>query len=832
MKPEPETLIDIIESFKERDKTALIHKNGFRTFRYSYADLYSAIRKCASWYQAQGLKPGDSVLLWGPNQPEWVIAFLGAVYADLVVVPADLLSTHDAVEKIAKRAHVSLIVQTKFKKPLALDIPNHTMEYLQYDIENAQTYERTKEVDKTALIELVFTSGTTGNPKGVKLTHENITSNIGALLSVQQLSEHDEALSLLPMSHMLEQTVGLLTPLTIGMSIVYVPAITATNIFRAFDEEHVSVMVCVPRILQSIRRGILAKVAEQGKTETFNRLLEQADTMPPWVKRFVFGRIHKRLGKTFRWFATGGAPLDPDTELFWKRIGVKVQQGYGLTECSPILTVTGEDTIVPGSVGRALSNVELRISPKGEVQAKGPNIFSGYFEDEEKTKESFDDGWYKTEDIGLIDEHGQLFLRGRKKDMILTASGKNVYPDDIESVLNEIPGVRESCVVGVPGDGGEEIHGVILLDDTELSVDSVMASANGELDSSQRVYAMSIWHEPEFPKTSTQKIKRNIVREYVQNNTESKTGRVSTYSKLQGLLAQVTGKSTDQISAEKKLYGDLGLDSIGRVELLTLISREYNLDLDEEQIGEQTSVGELDALITAGAKTSSAMTYPSWPHRRGLWLVRMLGIELFFLNVNRLFVTLTTSGTENLEGLNGPVMFVANHVGFADHSTIMRALPARFKYHVAAPAKAEFFDGTTGGRLWRLWTWFAYYGGALFLSAYKMSEFHSIKRGLEHSGFVVDQGQSLIIFPEGRHTTIDGMEPFTKGAALLVQALKIPVVPIGHAGLEKIYSHTVKTPTRGAATLKIGKPMYFTKESVEEITRRLEDEVRELAGQG
>ena len=827
------TIVDIVDSFESREKEALAYKNGYRTFRYSYKQLSKRVKQAATWFRLQGLKEGDRVMIWGPNLPEWGIAYLGAIYADLVVVPADLLSTHDAVERIAKRADVSLVLQTLYKRDLNLPCPIVHLEEFEYDIEEQEEYTRSKPADENASIEIVFTSGTTGDPKGVVLTHKNILTNVEGILDRFSADEDDVALSLLPLSHMLEQTVNFITPLMIGMKVVYVPAVTSTHIFKALEEEEVSIMVVVPRILQSIRRGILAKAKEAGKEETFNKLLNKADTMPHWVKMLVFKKVYKRLGKSFRTFVTGGAPLDFDTAQFWKRIGVPVIQGYGLSECSPVLTVSYAHSPT-GSVGPALCNVDVRLGSDGEVQARGENIFSGYYQDKEKTAEVFNGEWFLTGDIGEFDEQGELFIRGRKKDVIVSPAGKNIYPDDIEDILNEIPGVAESCVVGIPVDGGEEVHAeLILKDDAEFGIDAIIERANKSLDSSQKIIHYGVWSEPEFPKTATMKIKRNVIRNSVDEKTPSNTGSTESHTKLHMLIAQVTGKSLSEISETKKLVPDLGLDSVGRVELAALIAREYNFELEEELITEQTTVKEVEQYIAEKkVPAMQQIIYPKWPHKRWLWPVRLIGMQAVFLTINRIFVRLKVSGQENLEGLEGPVIFVANHVGFGDHSTIMRSLPPRFRYFTSSPAKAEFFDDPTGKpRWWRLYAVPAYYFGAAVMSVYKMPLYYGFKKSLQQTGVVLDQGMNIILFPEGRHTLSGKMEAFRGGIGVLTKNVKVTIVPIGHRGLEIVFPDHEPIPKRGDVHVTIGKPIRFTKESAEEIRARLEYEVRKLAGQ-
>lgn len=824
------TFVDLIDSLKSHDKTALVYHNGFRTFNYSYKDLYSLVRRAATLYHESGIVTGDRIALWGANQPEWVVACLGAIYAGAVVVPIDLQSHPDAAEKIAAHAGVKLIVKSRSRSSFLKGMKTFVLEDIEYDIKNQDEFTSVA-AKPDDLVEIVYTSGTTGKPKGVMLTHENILTNVASIQKHIKLSKNDAVLSLLPLSHMLEQTSGLLVPLASGMTIVYTHALTPTSIFRALKRQHVTIMIVVPRILQGMKLSISSRLQASSFGKVLASLIQKMDNLPRFVKKAVFLPIHSRLGAGFRLFVSGGAYLDENTERYWNQIGFTVLQGYGLTECSPVLTATGEGKTKIGSVGHPLSGVEVRLSDTGEILARGKNIFHGYFNDPEKTKTAFRQGWFVTGDVGTFDETGDLFIKGRMKDVIVTGAGKNVYPDDIEAVLNSCQGVKESCVVGIAGELGEEVVATIVPIDAGVPLPTILKAANEKLDLSQRIQNISIWPEPEFPKTTTLKVKRSLVKEMLDQARDKQQTQEPqiTHNKLQWLVAEVTAQPIEEVHGTSILSRDLKLDSIGRVELVALIAREFNFDLEEELITGETTVNDLQRIIDQRTTGNAKWKHPRWPHFKFMCIVRFLGMEFVNANIARLCCRLRVQGKENLKDLRGPVIFAANHVSYGDHANIFRALPFRYRYVIAAPALAEFFLLPPSAPTWaKIWKKFSYYWSAATMALFLMTSTHSQKKSLEQSGMLIDQGESILIFPEGKRTSNHEMLPFMKGTAMLAKNLRIPIVPIGHRGLEYIYPRGAAVPKFGRVTLSFGKPFYVERESLEEATEYLRQEIERL----
>ncbi len=820
------TVIDIIESFKNRKKNALLYKTDFRTFKWTYEKLYIYIKKFANFLERQGLKKKDKVIIWAPNMPEWVISCLGTIYYGAIVVPADLLANPETVENIAKDSKPKLIIKTKFKPKLKYNAKTIFIEELGFILDEENQWKKKNNPKEDDIIELVYTSGTTGDPKGVILTHKNIVSNVKAMTKHITLTENDHSLSLLPLSHLFEQVPNMLSPLAKGGSITYISSLKASLIFGALEEGDITIIIAVPRLLQSIKKGIEQKAKESLKGKFFPLLIKLAVPLKK-KRKYLFHSIHKKIGKHFRFFVSGGAPLDEETEDFWNLLGFKVIQGYGLTECSPVLTANTEQKIKKQSVGIPLDGVKIKLDEDGEILAKGDNVFQGYYHDSEKTKKSFKDGWFCTGDVGEIDKDGFLYIKGRKKDVIVTAAGVNVYPDDVEEVLNNLPNVKESCVIGLQKKYGEEVHAVII-PDGRVNIKKNIEQANEKLDSSKRIMSYTIWHKSSFPKTSTLKIKKNIVKEQLKKKREVKEGKEAQYSKISLLLSELTLVPAEKITPNKKIYSDLKIDSIGRVELVSLIEKEYNFDFEEELINDKTTVKDLENMIEKRKTTATKIKYPEWTQSGFMHFVRLFLLETINLNILRIWCKVKVKGLENLEGTKGPVIFTSNHVSYFDYPCVLIKLPKRFRYRTSAPAWAEFFSPLKKRIIMWLWKRVCYYYSITTLGLFPLSKEHNFKKGLMYTGKLIDNGENIIIFPEGERTTTNRLLPFKKGTAVLVQELMIPVIPVGIKGVDKVFPRGAIIPKHGTVIVNFGKPIYFKNESIDEITARLREEIEKL----
>ena len=513
-----QTLVDLLKESAERygDSTALAITPGFRQQRWSYERLWDLSGRVAAFLAQRGLEKGDRAIIWSVNRPEWVAAFFGCMRAGVVAVPLDVRTAPDFVERVVEYTTPKLAFLSRQTPdgPLNGAVPVALLDDLEELVASADPGAGPPDVAADDLAEVMFTSGTTGDPKGVMLTQGNILSNVLGAVGAVPIRPSDRLLSLMPLSHMLEQTGGLLVPLSGGATVIYPVSRQPTVIFKTLRANRVTNVVLVPQALQLFMNGIERQVSARGKDRQWRLLQGVASKLPMAMRRLLFRPVHKQLGGHVRFFMSGGAYLDPELQRKWGTLGIRVMQGYGTTETSPVITTNSLDQQRPGSVGRVLDGQEVRIADDGEVLTRGPNVTRGYWQNEAATQASFEDGWYKTGDLGFLDDDGFLFLKGRKKDLIVLANGQNVYPEDIETALGKQPGVREGVVLAIPsGDSSVEVHAALLLDDDANADDAVLA-ANAVLADHQRIQGFTVWPEEDLPRTHTLKVKKQVVLDH------------------------------------------------------------------------------------------------------------------------------------------------------------------------------------------------------------------------------------------------------------------------------------------------------------------------------
>jgi long-chain acyl-CoA synthetase len=541
-----ETLLDILDesvaSFGDHPALSLRRDDG-SSESWSFRELDRRSRAVAWRLRALGLQPGERLLTWSPSTPALPAVYFGAMRAGVVVVPLDLRMAADAIERISDKAEAThLAIGSGRDAPDPRDarlerFPTSVVEELAAEPDAAWPGDWAEQVaawprpTPADLFEIIFTSGTTGNPKGVMLTHANVVATVRTAHNAIPPQEH-RLVSLLPLSHLMEQAVALFYALTVGADILYVRSRNPRVIFEAIRDHRVTTMLVVPQVLDLFWSAIEREVDRAGRKATFERLRGIARHLPYGARRLLFRRVHAQLGGGLNLFVCAAAFLPPALQQAWEDVGVVVMQGYGATECGPA-SVTSKSDHGLGTVGRTVPPVELKLADDGEILVKGPTVFGGYWRDEAATAAAFTaDGWYRTGDIGRHDEAGHLILMGRIKDIIVLPNGLNVYPEDIENALRTA-GVRDSVVIetrpgrieaiilapgsavmprggDVPGQGVEALH----RDPTELAaeIDAAVKKANSSLAQNQRVVAWRLWPDADFPRTHTLKVKRDRIR--------------------------------------------------------------------------------------------------------------------------------------------------------------------------------------------------------------------------------------------------------------------------------------------------------------------------------
>jgi long-chain acyl-CoA synthetase len=525
------------------DKTALsLRLDDGSTATWSYRELERRSRLAAWRLRALGLAAGDRLLTWSPSTPALPAAYFGAMRAGLILVPLDLRMSADAVENIVEVSGARhLVIGTGRDAPDPREaglerFPTTPVDALVEEPDASFPADWESRLDAWPapaphdVFELVFTSGTTGTPKGVMIGHDNVVAAVASFHRLVPPMEH-RIVSLLPLSHLLEQSVGLYYALSVGADVLYVRSRNPRVIFDALRDHRVTSMVVVPQVLDLFWSAIEREVAKRKRETAFARLRAIARRLPMRLRPSLFGSVHRQLGGHFRLFLSAGAFLPPALQQAWEDLGVTVLQGYGATETGTGSCTTLQDHGL-GTVGRPPAGIEMRLAEDGEIQFRGPTVFRGYWENPVATAEAFTaDGWYRTGDIGHLDPAGRLILSGRMKDMIVLPNGFNVYPEDIENALR-IAGIRDSVVLETdpgrieaivlgsaaspPAAPGAHVHGAPA-DPAAVRdrIDAAVKAANTTLGANQRIAGWRLWPDDDFPRTHTLKVKRALIRDWV-----------------------------------------------------------------------------------------------------------------------------------------------------------------------------------------------------------------------------------------------------------------------------------------------------------------------------
>ncbi len=583
-------LLELFETSTKRHATRVamrIERDG-RKEQYTYADLRELATRAAGFLAANGIKPGSRVMLVSHNAPEWGMSYFGVLKAGASCIPVDPESSTEEIVNFARAGEASGIVLSQKmteEHPLlrarlteeGIASPMWTFDEV-FAIPDEQTEDERlallpSRVTAQSLASLIFTSGTTGRPKGVMLSHRNLTSMVSMLSSVFDMSTKDGVLSVLPLHHTFEFSTGFLTPLSRGAQITYLPELTGDALAKAIKNGHVTGMVGVPALWELLHRRIKNKLYERSDLigKTADGLIKAnawlRDKTPLNLGPLVFYPIHEGLGGRIRYFISGGSALSEKIQKDFQGLGFTILEGYGLTEASPVLTVTRPDKLLTGSVGRPLPGVEVRIADPdatgvGEVIARGPNVMLGYYSDEAATRSALVERWLYTGDLGKIDDDGNLYLVGRSKEIIVDTNGKNVYPDELEEIYSNSPYVKELSIVGLADGIGEKVACLVVADDEydialsreELrrQVEEHFREVSASLPYYKRVKVLQ-FTEDELPRTATRKVKRAeivAILQALEASSKSDGRRGTGYGFSKPLAHQYRGDCQQSFSRE------------------------------------------------------------------------------------------------------------------------------------------------------------------------------------------------------------------------------------------------------------------------------------------
>ena len=830
-----DTLLDYFDERVRGDTEFLVHDDGYRVRRHSYDEVRRAATAFAARLAGAGVGAGDAVLFWGENRPEWIVAFWGCLLRGAVVVPIDYRASPAFLESIARRVDARLLLRGDDVAPAGLDaVETWRLAELRAPAADDGAPPPARHAPAPGeTAEIVFTSGATSDPKGVVITHRNVLANIvpveREVLRYRRYARPFRPLrflDLLPLSHMFGQALATFIPPMLPGTCVFMKGYSPQAIVRQIRTRRISVLVCVPKILDVLRDHV-----RQAAPETAEPPAEGLGVAHRWWR---YRRVHRLFGMKFWCFIVGAAPLDPDLEAFWQRLGFLVVQGYGLTETAPIVTLNHPFRTRRGSVGKPIAGMQVRIADDGEILVKGDNVTTGYFGATAGDDAVFEDGWFHTGDLGALDDTGRLQVHGRKKEMIVTAEGLNVFPEDVERVVDAVPGVEESAVVGLTRDGSERVYAVAVLA-SGTAPGEVARAANPRLAEHQRVRGVLAWPGRRLPRTEgTRKLMRRAVKTWAEEGgAPAPAAAAGGERSVSSILARIAGGAVDGGTR----LDELGLSSLERVELLMTLESELDVAVDERGVAGAATVADLEALVTASAGPSrpDPAPFPA-PRWNQAWPVRQLrraALAVWLLPMTRLFAWIRVEGREHVRALDGPVVFAANHQSFIDPSVILAALPGRRRYRVVTAMSKEFFAGHFDpGRhtpLERFTSSLNYYLATGFYNAFPLPQREAGARdALRYAGELVSAGNSLIIFPEGLRVSGDAVARFQPGATMLAARLDVPVVPVRLRGVDRVLGRGLRMARPGRVAVRFGPPRRLTGSDYAAMAADLEAAVKAL----
>jgi len=769
-----ETLLDFFHDFARFDDEFLIHDDGFRARVFRYDEVARLARNFAARLHEAGIAKDEKVILYGENRPEWIIALWGCLLAGVVAVPIDYRSAPEFVQRIDGIVQARAILAGD-----EVTLPENPKIWKLASLTDGQGDADAASITKDQLAEILFTSGATAEPKGVLITHRNILANIvpveGEVNKYKRYAKPFHPirfLNLLPLSHMFGQAMATFIPPMLPGVVIFMRGFNPSEIVRQIRSRRISVLVSVPQILEILREHL---------QQTFPELKQPGATKSHWLLRWWrYRKIHRLFGWKFWSFIVGAAPLSAELEQFFSELGFLVIQGYGLTETAPIVTLNHPFHAHKGSVGTPIAGVHVKIAPDGEILVRGDNVTSGYFGRPEETAHAFEDGWFHTGDIGELDKDGALTILGRKKEMIVTPEGLNVFPEDVEEVLKQQPGVRDAAVVGT-----DRVHAVLILE-ASANADEIVAQANQKLADYQRIRTVSAWPYGEFPRTEgTGKLKRMEI-------------------------ARGTPPPTKQSRIDMSVPIE-SLTSLERVE------RMVALGLDES---EMAGAPEYTADV-------SSADFPAWNRGLAARVARRIFLPGFLLPLTRIFAHVRTEGLENLRAIEPPVIFASNHQSYMDVPAIMAALPSRWRYRVAPAMRKEFFEEHFHGRSFT--NSLNYYLSTLFFSAFPIPQREpGALSTLRYMGDLANGRWCILIFPEGIMSATGEIAPFQPGIGMIASKLQLPVVPVRIVGMDRVLNSRWKMARMGRVRIKFGPALHLAGTDYLALARQVEKAVRKL----
>jgi long-chain acyl-CoA synthetase len=836
-------LVSLLEDAAERHDLAValqrFESEGFT--RVSYRELLDRAGAVAGRLAALGVQKGDRVLLGGQNHPDWPIAYFGILRAGAVAVPVDAGLERVQLANLVRASRVkALIVDPKLREKVAADGPAVLDLHEVSGLEGAPAAPAIGPLDPNALASIIYTSGTTGTPKGVMLTHRNFTALLASLAPVFPLNTGDRVLSVLPLHHTFEFTCGLLLPLSRGARVIYLDELSGERLTSAMRQARVTALVGVPALWQLLERRVVGEIRDLGPVASqafdlalsFNQLL--SDKLGTDLGKVLFGPVHQALGGNLKYLISGGSALPGDTAKIFAGLGLPLAEGYGLTEAAPVLTVAQGGKKNSG-VGKPIPGVEIKIdapdaSGVGEVLARGANVMAGYADDPSATSQVLDSsGWLRTGDLGKLDRKGQLQLVGRSKDVIVGVNGENIYPDDVERLLGEIEGISELCVLGVADPKGGERAVCLGVperprergEDGLTTVDFVQARDQAMKGLRLAIAGLPttlqpqivLLHDEKLPRTATRKVKRPEVRALVERllAATAQSARSDSHreghrsSVVRGAIATIARREIGEIHAGTRLREDLGFDSLMTMELVAALEAALPSGVGVAwTIAAVGSVGEIEAALDAGqapsssaiedeasAEGSASVVLPDAVRETAKTAISLLQ-QRFYGDVMRPKVTGRAFIPQNRS-----TIVVANHSSHLDMGLVKYALGSYGQELVALAARDYFFESDNLRRL----------VVENFTNLAPLDRSGNLRETLREIGRLLDEGKTVLIFPEGTRSTDGQIREFKAAIGHLALRHEVDILPLFLGGTFEAMPKNARLPSRRDLTARIGPPL-------------------------
>ena len=864
------------ERWPQRVALEMQRRDGLVQVRYG--ELARMAAAIGSWLRQSGHGPGTRVAFLAANSPRWVAAYLGTLAAGCIAVPLDTALRPEQVAALLRDSGASLLFTDSPHLAAArqaapgLNLPLALLESLTARPEPEQEITTVDRIlageprdlppppeEPGSIAAILYTSGTTADPKGVMLTQANLVGELEGALGFFDVGPADAILGVLPLFHALAQMANLLVPLAVGARVVYLETLNTTELLRALRERDITLFCCVPQFFYLIHERMLKEVGQRGLAARlgFRGLLKfcrAARALGANPGRLVFRRVHQLLGPRMRYLITGGSRFDAQVGRDLDALGFEILQAYGLTETTGGATCTPPGSRAIGSVGPPLPGVEVKLLDAqvaaeggpavGEVSILGPIVMAGYYNRPDATAAVLQDGWLRTGDLGCLDSHGSLVITGRKKEIIVLSSGKNIYPEEIEDHYAKSPFIREICVMGLesrPGEPyAERLHAVVvpnfdvLRERKTVNAKEVIRfdieGLSAQLPASKRILSYEIWQH-ELPRTTTRKLKRfeieqQVRRERQSGHFEEEGGAVAEtppateedrrwledprVRKALEVIREAARGHSAPIRPADNLELDLGLDSIQRVELLMALQQEFGAGLPESVVSEVYTVRELVDRVRAAGGSAEGKAAVDWDsvlradaadefvraatRRRPLGTAIGYGLAATVHVVAHEMFHLRITGLENLPE-HGPCIICPNHQSFLDPIVLAAVLPWQLFRDAFSLGTTEIF----GAILPR--------GAARLLKVIPVDPDSALVSALRAGAYGLRRGKVLVLFPEGERS-IDGVpRNFKKGAAILATHLRVPIVPVAMDGFYEVWPRGKKYQGPHPLRMAFGAPL-------------------------